>query len=36
MYVQGLLDNGFAEDKIRAMVGEHARAIGSLDRRGAP
>ncbi|MDP8924943.1 MAG: DUF6282 family protein [Chloroflexota bacterium] len=26
-YVQGLLDNGFAEDEVRAMVGEHARAL---------
>ena len=26
-YVQGLLDNGFAEDEIRAMVGGHARAL---------
>ena len=27
MYVQGLLDNGFAEEEIRAMVGGHARAL---------
>lgn len=27
LYVRGLLDNGFAADEIRAMVGGHARAL---------
>lgn len=27
LYVRGLLDNGFPEDEIRAMVGGHARAL---------
>jgi hypothetical protein len=26
-YVRGLLDNGFAPDEVRPMVGEHARAL---------
>jgi hypothetical protein len=26
-YIRGMLDNGFAEDEVRRMAGEHARAL---------